>query len=187
MSRLSAVPALCALAYLAVLGLATPSAAGVEEARAVAEAEGVPLVWLDPFVPEVTAFDAADAEAGGVGDLSRYEGRVAVVNWWATWCAPCREEMPYFQALADAMPEVAVVPLAFGRHNPAAMQRFWDEAGIATLPLHRDMGGLARSVGVRGLPHTVVLDPEGRVVAELVGITDWAAPSMQAVLAALAE
>ncbi|MBM2577449.1 TlpA family protein disulfide reductase [Jannaschia sp. Os4] len=180
MPRLSVVSA---LAYLAALLLATPTAAGVEEARAVAEAEGVPLVWLEPTVPAVTTFEAAEGE----GDLSRYAGQVAVVNWWATWCAPCREEMPSFQALADAMPDVAVVPLAFGRHNPAAMQRFWDEAGITSLPLHRDAGDLARSVGVKGLPHTVVLDPEGRVVAELIGITDWAAPSMQAVLAALAE
>ena len=172
-----------ALAYLALLTLASPVGAGVDEARAVAEAEGVPLTWLDPAPAPDTGFDGVE----GPGALADYAGRVAVVNWWATWCAPCREEMPSLQALARAEPEVAVVTLAFGRNHPAAMERFWAETGVTTLPLHRDPGDLARAVGVRGLPHTIVLDPEGRIVAELVGITDWAAPSMRAVLAALAE
>ena len=178
-------PILAAALYAATLLLASPAAADLAAARALA-AETVPkLAFVDPVAPRVTAFLTFEGEPM---DLSAYDGEVVVLNFWATWCAPCREEMPSLQALQDAMGDdgVEVVPMAFGRHSPTAMERFWDEAGITTLPLHRDPEGeMAAALGVRGLPHTVILDADGRVVAELVGEADWAAPTMQTVLNAL--
>lgn len=140
-----------------------------------------PLEAAAPAVTEYTLFD------GGTGDLSDYAGQVVVLNFWATWCAPCRAEMPSLQALQDEMGDgdLEVVTVAFGRHNPVQMKRFWAETGVNDLPLHIDPdSALARGLGVRGLPHTFVLDRDGQVVAQLIGEADWAAPETLAVMEA---
>ena len=173
--------------YTVGWGLATPAAADLDAARALA-AETVPaLRFVAPATPPVTGFRTFEDEAA---DLADYRGAVVVLNFWATWCAPCRHEMPSLQALADATAGegVAVVPMAFGRHAPRSMTLFWEEAGIRTLPLHRDpAGAMAAALGVSGLPHTVILDADGRAVAELVGEADWGSEAMRAVLRALAQ
>jgi thiol-disulfide isomerase/thioredoxin len=138
-----------------------------------------------PWQPEVDSFARRDSTRGRLSD---YAGDVVVLNFWATWCAPCRAEMPSLQALQDELggEGLEVVTVAFGRHNPAQMERFWQEAGITTLPLHLDAASeLAQAMGVRGLPHSFVLDREGRVIADLPGEADWAAPETFALMRAL--
>lgn len=181
------VPSRPAYLLCGLLATPAPAAAGVDEAAALA-ADTVPaLAFVEPAPPPVTAFAPGD---DGAGDLSRYAGEVVVLNMWATWCAPCRREMPSLQRLQDRMGDegLEVVTIAFGRHNPAAMERFWEEAGVTSLPLHLDASTeLARGLGVVGLPHTAILDREGRVVAHLAGEADWDAPEMVAVLRALSD
>ena len=169
--------------YLLALALATPAAAGPDALRDAAAA----LPQLEVVAAPAPAPDAVFAGADGAPmDLSAYAGKPAVVNFWATWCAPCRAEMPGLQRLADTRDDLEVVTIAFGRHNPAAMARFWEEAGITSLPLHLDAdGALARALGVRGLPHTVILDAEGRLVASYRGEAVWDGPEVGAVLDAL--
>jgi thiol-disulfide isomerase/thioredoxin len=139
----------------------------------------------DPWLPEVETFARRDSTRGRLSD---YAGEVVVLNFWATWCAPCRAEMPSLQALQDTLGDegLEVVTVAFGRHNPAQMDRFWEQAGITSLPLHLDAGTeLAQAFGVRGLPHSFVLDREGRVIADLPGEADWAAPETLTLMRAL--
>ncbi|MGB3408627.1 MAG: TlpA disulfide reductase family protein, partial [Jannaschia sp.] len=139
---------------------------------------------LTPARPTVETFARADSTRG---HLSDYAGEVVVLNFWATWCAPCRAEMPSLQASQDQLGEdgLEVVTVAFGRHNPMQMKKFWEEAGITTLPLHLDAGSeLARALGVRGLPHTLILNRTGEVVAQIPGEADWAAPETLAVMRA---
>lgn len=170
--------------YLLALALATPAAADLAPLL-TGEMEGVALAG-----PQA-APDAGFARFDGTrGDLSDYAGKVAVVNFWATWCAPCRAEMPSLQALQDTLGEegLEVVTIAFGRHDPAAMERFWTEAGVTSLPLHLDAESeLARGFGVTGLPHTVILDREGRIVAHKRGEADWASPEALALLRAVLD
>ena len=164
--------------------LATPAAALDESLLTGTMAKLEPAAPAPPAASGFLNFD------GSAGDLADYAGQVVVLNFWATWCAPCRAEMPSLQALDDALGDdgLEVVTMAFGRHNPEAMERFWEEAGIETLPLHRDPAtDLARALGVQGLPHTVILDREGRVVANLRGEADWAAPESLAVMRALLQ
>ena len=141
------------------------------------------LALVEPVaIPEAVLLDASEAEHS----LAEYRGKWVVLNFWATWCAPCRAEMPSLQRLAVAMPEIAVVPVATGRNAVAQIGKFYEEAGVTSLPVLRDpKSGLARAMGVLGLPVTVILDPEGREVARLIGDAEWDSAAAQAVLRAL--
>jgi thiol-disulfide isomerase/thioredoxin len=118
--------------------------------------------------------------------LSDWKGQWVVLNFWATWCAPCRHEMPSLDRLQAAMPQIAVLPVATGRNSVEAIGKFYSEAGVKRLPVLRDpKSGLARAMGVLGLPVTVILNPEGQEVARLIGDAEWDSDSAQAVLKAL--
>lgn len=132
-----------------------------------------------------TAFTSQD---GGEMTLAEYEGKYTLVNFWATWCAPCREEMPQLAALQDEFggDDFEVVTIATGRNAVPAMQAFFDDIGVTNLPLHRDPGqALARDFGVLGLPVTVILDPSGQEIGRLQGEADWAAAEGRALIAAM--
>jgi thiol-disulfide isomerase/thioredoxin len=134
-------------------------------------------------VPEAVLLDATDGEHS----LADYKGKWVVLNFWATWCAPCRREMPSLDRLQAAMPEIAVVPVATGRNAVPGIERFFAEAGVTGLPILRDpTSTLARGMGVMGLPVTVILNPEGQEVARLIGDAEWDSASAKAILAALA-
>jgi thiol-disulfide isomerase/thioredoxin len=133
-------------------------------------------------VPEAVLLDAADGEHS----LADFKGKWVVLNFWATWCAPCRREMPSLDRLQAAMPEIAVVPVATGRNAIPGIERFFAEAEIKLLPILRDpTSELARGMGVMGLPVTVILNPEGQEVARLIGDAEWDSDSAKAVLKAL--
>ncbi|WP_149587406.1 TlpA family protein disulfide reductase [Tabrizicola flagellatus] len=135
-------------------------------------------------VPEAVLLDAEDGEHA----LADYRGKWVVLNFWATWCAPCRKEMPSLDRLQTAMPDLAVVPVATGRNAVEGIRRFFEEAGVTALPILRDpQSQLARGMGVMGLPVTVILNPEGQEVARLIGDAEWDSESAKAVLAALAS
>lgn len=102
--------------------------------------------------------------SGGNAGLEVERGSVVVVNFWATWCVPCREEMPDLQHLADTF---AGQPLSVWgvnlQEDAESVQRFADEVGVR-FPLLLDAdGAVVRSYGVRGLPATFVIDKEGTV------------------------
>jgi thiol-disulfide isomerase/thioredoxin len=143
------------------------------------------LMLLDApvAVPEAVLLDAEDAEHS----LADYKGKWVVLNFWATWCAPCRHEMPSLDRLQTAMPDIAVVPVATGRNAVEGIKRFFDDAGVTALPIRRDpQSELARAMHVMGLPVTVILNPEGQEVARLIGDAEWDSDSAKAVLGALA-
>jgi len=125
---------------------------------------------------------------GTEGSLADYEGRHIVLNFWATWCAPCREEMPSLQNLHDQLggEDFAVVTLATGFNQPQAIRRFFEETGVTDLPQYRDINQqIAREMGVFGLPITVILNPEGKEIARLRGDAHWDSPEAIAVIEAL--
>lgn len=141
----------------------------------------VPVAEPKPL-PEAVLTKGDGTEAS----LSDHKGKWMVLNFWATWCAPCRREMPSLERLQAAMPEIAVVPVATGRNDPERIDKFYAEAGVKLLPVLRDpKSQLARPMGVLGLPVTVIVDPEGREVARLIGGAEWDSPEALAVLKAL--
>ena len=161
---------------------------------------GAGVAWrrqppLGPATPEIAADDPAvlalwalrpQRPDGGELVLASLRGKPLVVNFWATWCPPCREEMPALDRLQAAMPEIAVVPVATGRNDPETITRFFTEAQIANLENLRDpTSDLAHAMGIMGLPVTVIVNPEGQEVARLIGDAHWDGPEAQAVLKAL--
>jgi thiol-disulfide isomerase/thioredoxin len=172
-----------AVLYTAVMAVANMGAAEVADLR---EGDMRKLNFhSEPVAAGVEPFEAAD---GGQMTLADFQGRHVVLNFWATWCAPCREEMPTLSALQAAMggDAFAVVTIATGRNDPVGMQQFFEEIGVDNLPLHRDpQQRLAREMGVLGLPITVILDPEGMEIARLQGDADWSSESAMAIVAAL--
>ena len=141
------------------------------------------LIALDA---EGDAHTATDAETEAT--LADYAGQHVVLNFWATWCAPCREEMPSLQSLQQQLggDTFQVVTLATGRNPPQAIQRFFDEEGISSLTQYRDINQqIAREMGIFGLPITVILDPSGQEIARLRGDAHWDSPEAIAVIEAL--
>ena len=118
--------------------------------------------------------------------LADYRGKLLLVNFWATWCAPCREEMPALEALQRDLGGEAfqVLTIATGPNPIPAITRFFDEVGVESLPVLLDpRQKAARAMGVLGLPVTLVVDAQGQEVARLIGDAEWDSPSARAILA----
>ncbi|KEJ89722.1 TlpA disulfide reductase family protein [Sulfitobacter donghicola] len=141
-----------------------------------------------PKATSSAAFDLADG--AGRATLKDYEGKYVLLNFWATWCAPCRKEMPHLSELQKELggDDFEVLTIASGRNSPVGIKKFFDEVGISNLPRHMDpKQSLASQMGVFGLPITVLLDPEGREIARLRGDADWASDSAKNIIKALVE
>lgn len=187
MAGLSGLRIMMALAgfYTALVPLSNPALADPAlSALRVGEMRKLIVHEVAETVPEIAFADGG----GAVKSFADWQGRVRVVNFWATWCAPCRAEMPGLDRLAREMPEVSVLTIATGRNLRPALDKFYAETGITDLPLLLDpKSALARGMGVAGLPVTVVLDKEGREAARMIGEADWASEEARAVLRELAS
>ncbi|MBO9396534.1 TlpA family protein disulfide reductase [Shimia sp. R9_2] len=127
---------------------------------------------------------------GTEATLQGYGGKVVLLNFWATWCAPCRHEMPMLSELQSQLSgdDFEVVTLATGRNLVPAMEKFFEEINVSNLPLHRDpQSAVARDMGVLGLPATVLLDREGNEIARLHGDADWSSDTARAILSGVIE
>ncbi len=145
------------------LALAAGSCAAAE--APIATAEPKPL-------PELRFLDMAGVETG----MEAFRGEVVVLNLWATWCAPCKEEMPALDRLAAAFEgqPVRVLALSVDRAPPERVQAFLDEVGVERLAVYRDPKAAAtRALKVQGLPVTLLIDREGREAGRVVGIARW--------------
>ncbi len=157
------------------------------------------VAWSVPASALTINWDAAPREMPSVivegrggddvelmGDLA---GRVVVLNLWATWCAPCKREMPTLAALQDAFDrtDLEVVALAVDRAPFSALDAFMADVGAGALTVVKsaDMAA-ARALGAPGLPVTIVVDREGRERFRHAGYADWATDETLAALAALA-
>lgn len=176
------------LLYMALLASANVAAAAdIAALEALRDGDMKKLVFHAEPKPASTAeFQLADG--AGTGTLADYRGKVILLNFWATWCAPCRKEMPGLQALQTEYggDRFQVVTLATGRNSPQGIIKFFDEIGVTDLPRHQDpKQAVAREMAVLGLPVSVILDAEGREIARLVGDADWSSDSARAIIRAL--
>jgi len=125
---------------------------------------------------------------GGRHQLSDYKGKFILVNFWATWCAPCRKEMPSLDTLQETLggANFEVVTVATGRNTLPGIAKFFAKANVTHLPVMLDpKQALARDMAVLGLPISVIIDPEGREIARLRGDAEWDSKSALAIIGAL--
>ncbi len=182
---------LAALVYTALVtgAIMAPATAHADLTAAALLREGDMKKLVFHQVPEATS-NAAYQLADGAGEqtLEAYHGKYILLNFWATWCAPCRKEMPQLSELQATFggDDFEVVTIATGRNSPAGIKKFFAEINVDNLPRHQDpKQALASQMGIFGLPITVLIDPEGREVARLRGDADWSSDSAKAVIAAV--
>ncbi|TNE40654.1 MAG: TlpA family protein disulfide reductase [Alphaproteobacteria bacterium] len=129
-------------------------------------------------------------EAGDTLRVGDFSGKVLVVNLWATWCAPCVEELPTLDLLKrDMMGEaVDVLAISLDAEGPQVVRTFYDKNGIGHLDLLNDATmALYTEVAALGLPITLIVLPDGTVLGRLTGTARWDAPAVQGFLLGLAE
>lgn len=120
-------------------------------------------------------------QQGQARSLADFRGKVVLLNIWATWCAPCRREMPALDRLQSALGGAGfeVVALSIDRAGIAAVRKFYAEVGVRNLAIYIDNSGkAARELGAVGLPVTLLIDREGRELGRLMGPAEWDAPEI---------
>jgi thiol-disulfide isomerase/thioredoxin len=197
--RVAALVATAALAgalYLTVDGQGNGGSGSCAAARPRAEA-------LDPFAAgEVAAFQVARAPLdvsdlafrtpdGADVTLASYAGKVTLLNLWATWCAPCRREMPALDRLQQALggEDFAVVPVSIDTGGPERPRAFLDSIGVENLPLNIDptteifeeLKGRGLALG---LPVTVLVGRDGCHLGHMNGPAEWDSKDGQALIEA---
>ena len=167
------------LPVLAILGLLAGGTTLAAEA---------PIETKAPEPLPALTFQTMDGQEASLADFA---GKVVVLNLWATWCAPCREEMPSLDRLQTrfADRDLVVLALSVDRAGPERVQQFLDEIGVKQLHVYRDPKAAAtRAVRVPGLPATLLVDRRGNEVGRVLGIAEWDGPAaVQAIEKLLAE
>lgn len=120
--------------------------------------------------------------------LDRFAGKVVLLNFWATWCAPCVEEMPALDRLQAELggDRFQVVAVSSDRSGAEAVAPFYEQHGLESLPIYLDPeGAVGRAFGIRGLPTTVLIDSQGREVARKEGVAEWDEPPIKTALTSM--
>ena len=121
----------------------------------------------------IAAFDLQGLDGGTVRS-KELAGKVVLLNFWATWCGPCKEEMPSLAKLQSQFDptQFQVVTITTDMH-PQGIKQFLDHLGIYLPVLFDESEDVSRSFMVRGLPTTVLMTPDGRAVGRAVGPRAW--------------
>jgi thiol-disulfide isomerase/thioredoxin len=130
--------------------------------------------------PEV-AFTDTD---GNPANLARFKGKPIVVNFWATWCAPCLKEMPSLERLQARLDgRLSILAISEDRAGAKVVSPFLANLGLEKVKVYLDpKSAVGRAFAVRGLPTSVVIDAEGRVVGRVEGGAEWDSAAMLAAL-----
>lgn len=127
-------------------------------------------------------------EHGAEVSLADFRGKIVLMNFWATWCAPCRHEMPSLDALQAELggDDFEVLAIATGRNPLPAVRKFFKTANVTNIAIHRDPKQiLAKQMGVLGLPVSLIINQEGREIARLTGDANWNSKEAQALFRTL--
>jgi cytochrome c biogenesis protein CcmG/thiol:disulfide interchange protein DsbE len=114
-------------------------------------------------------------------DLSKLRGRVVVLNLWATWCAPCIEELPSLLALQKQMPELAVVAVSMDQ-DPDVYKRFLVDHHVDVLTVRDEEQKVNALYGTVQIPETYIIDKQGVLRRKFIGAQVWTSPEITSYL-----
>ena len=109
-------------------------------------------------------------------NLSNYKGNILLLNFWATWCAPCKEEMPSLDLLKSNkdLDNLKIFPVNVGQDNVKKAKKFFDDLNIKNLDLYFDENiNLTKKFALRGIPTSVLLNKNGKEFARVIGSIDF--------------
>jgi peroxiredoxin len=121
--------------------------------------------------------------------LSSLKGKVVLLNFWATWCPPCREEVPSMVRLNQAMQgkRFQMLAVSIDEGGKDAVNAFFKKGGVVLPALLDSDGRIARQYGTTGVPETFVIDTKGVILKKVIGPMDWSSPQVIAALDELIE
>ena len=142
---------------------------------------------IEPNQP-APAFQALRLD-GAVAGLGDYRGKVILLNVWATWCGPCRTEMPSMERLqrAFAGSDFRVVAVSVDQARSAVVRQFATDLGLSFDILHDPTGEIQRVYRTTGVPESWVIDRQGVIVKKVVGATEWDSPTNVALVRTLLD
>ena len=144
-------------------------------------------IYQKAKTPPDTRFEDESGNEMGLRDL---KGRVTLVNFWATWCAPCVEEMPSLSRLQAAIggEDFQIVLISIDREGYKVIEPFLEGLGVTNLASYLDRSNrLTIEVGAIGLPTTLWLDKDGRIVGRLIGPAEWDSEDASRLVSALID
>jgi len=109
-------------------------------------------------------------------ELNNYEGKLVILNFWATWCAPCKKEMPSLDSLKSnkVLDNVEIFPINIGKDNLKKSQKFFSELNIKNLDIYFDNPiTLTKELSLRGVPTTIIFNKKGKEFARIIGSIDF--------------
>lgn len=104
--------------------------------------------------------------------LSSYKGKVVLIDFWASWCPPCKAEIPHLIKIYDAYKDKGLVIIGVGLDKRANLVKIKDELGINYTVLVDEKSDVGRLYGVKGIPRTLILDKKGRIAGDHVGFAE---------------
>jgi thiol-disulfide isomerase/thioredoxin len=149
-------------------------------AEPVFGAEAPQGLILHPQPKPVPEIQFQDGEGNDL-TLANFHGKVVLLNIWATWCGPCREEMPTLDRLQAKLggPDFEVLALSIDRDGITAITKFFGEVDVKHLTMYLDGSARAGPVlGAMGLPTSLLIDRDGQEIGRLVGPAEWDSPEM---------
>ena len=149
-------------------------------ARPLAAADAPQKFAIHPESKPVPEIQFQDSEGKGL-TLADFRGKLILLNIWATWCLPCRQEMPTLDRLQAELggPDFQVLALSMDRGGFEAITKFYAEVGVKHLARYLDSSTEAAStLGAVGLPTTLLIDRDGREIGRLVGPAEWDSSDM---------
>jgi peroxiredoxin len=144
-------------------------------------------LWVRGRTPAMAPDFALPNLAGQAVRLSAYRGQVVLVNLWATWCPPCRDEMPSMEKLHQRLKDRGFVLLAVSEDEGgvATVKPFIEQLKVTFPVLIDTEGEVGKKYGVWGFPESFLVDRDGRIVDRVIGPRDWVAPAQVAAIEAL--
>jgi peroxiredoxin len=128
------------------------------------------IIGVGDTAPDFTV----TSDNGRVVSASNFGGRLLVLNFWATWCQPCVEEVPSLDQFAKQMSGSGVVVLGVSVDtNPKAYRAFLDRANVSFMTARDPEAKISTSYGTSKYPESYIIDDKGKVVQKIIGATDW--------------